>query len=110
MPKRIQRKRTKGWRKPVGSVCIGRPSKWGNPFDWTVLAGIGCAHSFAKAWAVTQFRVAFQDPSRPLDMERACRFRWMREHIAELRSRDLVCWCRLSDPCHGDVLIEAANK
>lgn len=37
-PKRIQRKRTKGWRTPEGAVYVGRPSAWGNPFpldgDW----------------------------------------------------------------------------
>jgi hypothetical protein len=33
MPKRIQRKRTKGWRMPEGAVYVGRPTKWGNPFD-----------------------------------------------------------------------------
>ena len=29
--KRIQRKRTKGWRMPDNAVYVGRPSKWGNP-------------------------------------------------------------------------------
>lgn len=33
-PKRIQRKRTKGWRMPEGAVYVGRGSKWGNPFRW----------------------------------------------------------------------------
>jgi hypothetical protein len=32
MPKRVQRKRTKGWRMPLGAVYVGRPTKWGNPF------------------------------------------------------------------------------
>lgn len=31
-PKRIQRKRTGGWRMPEGAVYVGRGSKWGNPF------------------------------------------------------------------------------
>lgn len=31
-PKRIQLKRTKGWRKPEGVIVVARPSKWGNPF------------------------------------------------------------------------------
>ncbi|WP_280193252.1 DUF4326 domain-containing protein [Nocardia farcinica] len=31
-PKRIQRKRTAGWRMPEGAVYVGRGSKWGNPF------------------------------------------------------------------------------
>ena len=33
MPRRIQRKRTPGWRKPLGAVYVGRPSRWGNPFE-----------------------------------------------------------------------------
>ena len=32
LPKRIQRKRTKGWRKPENTVIVDRTSKWGNPF------------------------------------------------------------------------------
>ena len=31
-PKRIQRKRTLGWRKPDGVVNVSRSSKWGNPY------------------------------------------------------------------------------
>lgn len=31
-PKRIQRKRTKGWKMPEGAVYVGRPSEWGNPY------------------------------------------------------------------------------
>lgn len=30
MPKLIQRKRTKGWRMPAGTISITRPGKWGN--------------------------------------------------------------------------------
>ena len=32
-PQRIQRQRTKGWRMPEGAVYVGRPTKWGNPFE-----------------------------------------------------------------------------
>jgi len=31
-PIRIQRKRTKGWKKPENAVYVGRGSEWGNPF------------------------------------------------------------------------------
>jgi hypothetical protein len=34
LPRRIQRKRTKGWRMPEGAVYVGRPSRWGNPFAY----------------------------------------------------------------------------
>ena len=33
MPKRIQRKRIKGWRMPKNAIYVGRPSKFGNPFS-----------------------------------------------------------------------------
>ena len=29
---------------------------------------------------------------------------------AELAGRDLACWCRLSQPCHADVLLDIANQ
>ena len=39
-----------------------------------------------------------------------------REHLrderldpGELRGKDLVCTCKLTDPCHADVLLEVAN-
>ena len=35
MPKRIQRKRTKGWRMPDCAIYVGRPTKFGNPFNVT---------------------------------------------------------------------------
>jgi hypothetical protein len=35
MSVRIQRSRAKGWRMPPGAVYVGRPSAWGNPFDWS---------------------------------------------------------------------------
>ena len=31
-PKRIQRKRAKGWRTPDGAIYVGRPTRYGNPF------------------------------------------------------------------------------
>lgn len=30
--KRIQRKRTKGWKMPENCVYVGRPSRYGNPY------------------------------------------------------------------------------
>ncbi|WP_372897591.1 DUF4326 domain-containing protein, partial [Stieleria sp.] len=32
-PTRHQRRRTKGYRMPPGVVYVGRPGKWGNPFN-----------------------------------------------------------------------------
>lgn len=85
MPRRIQRKRAKGWRMPDGAIYVGRPTKWGNP----------CRVSRER--------------------DRAAAVAWFRAHVAphlpvnELRGRDLVCWCPLDQPCHADVLLEIAN-
>ena len=55
-PKRIQLRRTKGWRKPEGAIVVARPSKWGNPFrlgDETYgLVRFGPHHEaeFGRAW------------------------------------------------------------
>ncbi len=32
-----------------------------------------------------------------------------RPPCAELRGKDLACWCALDQPCHADVLLEWAN-
>jgi hypothetical protein len=117
MPKRIQRKRTKGWRMPEGAVYVGRPSRYGNPW---VIRHIGRFGKMLGAyWMV-------QDTTRnwyPSSQRVAQRFAvWMfrrfvrnqfvqrRLPLDELRGKDLVCWCRLDTPCHADILLELANK
>jgi len=30
--RRVQLRRTKGWRKPPGAVVVARPTRWGNPY------------------------------------------------------------------------------
>ena len=97
MPKRIQRKRTKGWRMPPNTVYVGRPSKWGNPFTLRRRSGRGI-EAFERQRAVDFFAL---DRFGPL----TCR-----ADLEELRGKDLACWCRLDQLCHADVLLKAANK
>ena len=102
-PKRIQRKRTKGWRMPEGTVYVGRPTKWGNPFRagdpvtmkpwcWSVdqVADVEHAVGLFREYAQANVAIRFLIPR-------------------ELRGRDLACWCPLDQPCHADVLLEIAN-
>ena len=99
MPKRIQRKRTKGWRMPDDAVLVSRPTKWGNPY-----------------------RVGMPDPmieGAILDASAAVRmFEWYLENYpalvaiakVELRGWDLACYCALDQPCHADALLRLANE
>ncbi|WP_280470981.1 DUF4326 domain-containing protein [Nocardia cyriacigeorgica] len=127
-PKRIQRKRTRGWRMPEGAAYVGRPSRWGNPFriyhghslvgpswsvvreswvhvraDQAVYAYVTSSHPISVAEAVGQFRML-------LDIRRRDEPDQLRRWLAPLRGRDLACWCPLDQPCHADVLLELANR
>ena len=117
MPKRIQRKRTKGWRKPENTVCVSRPSRWGNPWSVKDARDSGlfkpdfCAQIVTnefRAWLVTN-RKSFLE-QRELWDQLSVRRQWMLAHLEELRGKDLACWCALDQPCHADVLLELANQ
>lgn len=52
-PKRIQIRRTKGFRMPEGAIRVARPGKWGNPFrygDYTGLKRVPAAIEEGAAW------------------------------------------------------------
>ena len=75
---------------PEGSVYIGRPSKWGNPFS---IGKDGTREEvIAKylGWILTH----------PEKMEEAQR---------ELQGQNLVCFCA-PKACHGDILLRIANE
>lgn len=104
-PKRIQRRRTKGWRMPEGAVYVGRPTRWGNPF----VAGKAVVppldryqprpiHVLDAAHATLLYSIWLKTSS-----SRVC------DLIPLLGGRDLVCWCPLGQPCHADVLLKLAN-
>ena len=99
-PRRIQRKRTRGWRLPPNTVCVSRPSKWGNPFRVTdERTASECVHAFRIWLTVKHCHAGIPE-----------RKQWMLEHLHELRGKHLACWCRPGAPCHADVLLELANK
>jgi len=90
-PRRIQRRRSAGWRTPPGAVYVGRPSKWGNRY---------------------RIGIDVRDAAHAVELYE----RWVdREGLhnvirAELAGRDLVCWCPPDSPCHADVLLRIANS
>jgi len=68
---------------PENAVYVGRPSKWGNPFQIS------------------------KDGSR---LEVIAKYEnWLKNsglNLEELRGKDLACWCPLSLPCHADVILK----
>jgi hypothetical protein len=90
-PKRIQRRRTKGWRMPGEAIYVGRPTEWGNP--WPVKKSM----SLSEVLIAYERYLVRQADTGALD-------------LAELRAHDLVCWCPLDRPCHADILLRLANR
>ena len=88
MPK-VLNARQAGTKPAADRVYVGRPSKWGNRF---VIGPDGSRDEVIakyRAWIV-------QQPA-------------LMAALPELRNKDLVCWCAPSR-CHGEVLIELANR
>ncbi|HEV6951921.1 MAG TPA: DUF4326 domain-containing protein [Promicromonospora sp.] len=119
-PKRIQRKRTKGWRMPEGAVYVGRPTVYGNPFraewrgwHWVVVDNNGVEYEplndRSRFSALEKAVVLFEDDLLVWLGGRIENEPGLREAIERLRGRDLVCWCSPDEPCHADSLLRLAN-
>lgn len=86
---RVQLSRRAGWRMPANTVKVARPTKWGNPF---AVAGHGRTHAvhLYRGWLAGMVGAGTLS-------------------LAELRGRNLACWCKADEACHADVLLELAN-
>ena len=122
-PRRIQRKRTSGWRMPEGAVYVGRPTKWDNPYTVDMMQQRidECAEIDPEGelsligpqqLAVDAFRADLRHGPDSA-------WWWYGPHMQiieicgaldELRGHDLACWCPPDQPCHADVLLDIANE
>ncbi|RFC66467.1 DUF4326 domain-containing protein [Fulvimarina endophytica] len=104
-PKRVQLKRTKGWRMPPNTVKVTRPGPFGNPFSIAFCqAWFQMNYSDARAKAVSLFR---EWVNGDLDSK------WTeakKPDLSQIRGKNLACFCPLDAPCHADVLLEIANR
>ena len=108
-PQRVQRKRSKGWRLPPNTVCVTRGTAFGNPFIVNPHVEPGsksgacyiCVPTVEDA--VDCFRLLLQEDT-PAMREFRAKIR------AELRGKNVACFCGLDSPCHGDILLQVANE
>jgi hypothetical protein len=117
-PKRLQRRRVKGWRLPPGAKIVDRSSRWGNPFAVREdRARRAEGHDdyfevYSKAtgehleWHVTRWKAHRVAVDRYRD--------WLpddlRAQLLTLAGLDLACPCEPYLPCHADCLLELANE
>jgi len=102
VPRRVQLRRSKGWRMPDNTVKVDRSTRYGNPFRVgdpgiaDVRASIKCFEQALRNGELTRGKV-----DSPFDPE----------HLRDaLRGKNLACWCPLDAPCHADVLLQIANS
>lgn len=101
-PVRLQRSRQHKLVSPNGlpTVYVGRPSKWGNPFPvGDKLWKLGVDVLISPKMAVELFKAYLGE--RELLQLRIKSY---------LKSKNLVCWCPLDQPCHADILLKIANE
>lgn len=100
-PVRVHRQRTRGWKSPERTKTVCRPGKFGNPF--------ATAEAF-RNWIDT----GAVDKSQLLDWiqisDLPARRADILSSLGELRGWNLSCFCLLDRDCHGDYLLELANR
>jgi hypothetical protein len=98
-PVRLQLSRRKGFdlqehsRSVNGleAISVARQGKWGNPYR----VGIG---GWSAQNCVDAHRREIVKNARSMSQ------------LTELKGKNLACFCALDEPCHGDTLLELANK
>jgi len=82
-------------------VYIGRGgSKWGNPFTHVTDKPTKAIHIVgSREEAIQKYKKWLLEGEG----------KWLLEHLHELKGKTLGCWCH-PKACHGDVLLELANK
>lgn len=74
---------------PAGAIYVGRPTKWGNPFE------IG--KDGTRDEVIAKYETWLQQQPELLN------------DIKTLRGKDLVCYCA-PQKCHADILLRLANQ
>jgi hypothetical protein len=83
---KVLNKRTHGV--PAGAVYVGRPSKFGNPYE---IGRDGTREEVIQKYK----KWLLYDDSCPVTFA----------DLLQLKGKDLVCWCA-PEPCHADVLLK----
>jgi len=102
MPKRGKLKREKGFKLPPNSKKVDRSTKWGNPFK--------VGHS-ANGFSIV-LPSEIENNYQAVEAYKYHLKTWLYispQCLNELRGKNLFCWCDLSEYCHADVLLKAAN-
>lgn len=118
-PIRVQLSRKKGWRMPPNTKKVDRTSRWGNPYAVSDYGRDRAIQLFRNTmygfWSAALFD---DDPDGQMLQAYRTHTEFLKSHghlmtqtlaRADLRGKNLACWCPLDKLCHADVLLEIAN-
>lgn len=122
-PRRIQRKRVKGWRMPENTVSVCRPGIYGNPFPaGPYMTQQEAVDVYRKWWEGRGWIDGIHWYEDQMGMLMGAMFQ---TEPHPLRDHNVACWCKLCgghqdglplgvqciacDPCHSVVVLEIAN-
>jgi hypothetical protein len=110
-PRRVQLKRSKGWRMPANAVKVDRTTVFGNPFPAKDY-GHDRAGALFRAWLAGTPITDAVLPAHPKDLAR--RRAALLGALPKLRGKHLACWCPLpgkgrSDNCHAAALLSSTR-
>jgi len=95
------------------AIRIDRDSGWENPFldeFFTPTTAVGMFRRWLLGDMSTDELIGFSGRGRFSDgIWLSKRRDLFLNAMPEIRGKNIACWCRLRDPCHGDVLLEIAN-
>jgi len=95
--RRIQRKRTKGWRMPPNTIYVGRGSKWGNPYKLFQKGALNIP--LLREEVKYHYRLDIELSDHKIAVVKK-----------ELKGKNLACYCKLDQPCHADILLDIAGE
>lgn len=129
MPNRIQRQRTKGWKKPQDAIAVSRGTKWGNPFKLIgdiIYVNAGYRRKMLDKWVylcngnidglIQLYESLFVDVPEIIESPVSNEYDYIfwKSHFSalnlnEIKGKDLMCFCKLDEKCHADILLKLAN-
>lgn len=101
---------------PAGTVYVGRPTVFGNPWvlkdtiDSGLFVESECAEVCVRCYRSWLSDGLVKYDQFPLYAKLRPQLESLLLSLPSLRGKDLACWCPIGSPCHADVLLDLANR
>lgn len=119
IPVRVQRRRTKGWKMPDNTLSATRPGKFGNPYKigdhcgWAIirrdLGNRSLRDVLIEKYGEPIYKTT-EDTIEGFKQKVMASEAFQRMIKRKFRGKNIACWCKLTNPCHVDFLLEVANS